>query len=80
MNRWCLRCFVKVSGDEAFHISGGREFQRAWAATLKALSPNVLSLVWRGERGGADRCQRIIVSGRAGEGRLGTEGQGGICM
>ena len=33
-----------------------------------------------GERGGADQCQRIIVSGRAGEGRLGTEGQGGICM
>ena len=42
---------MKVSGDEAFHISGGREFQRAWAATLKALSPDVLSLVWRGGTG-----------------------------
>ena len=52
MNRWCLRCFVKVSRDEAFLISGGREFQRAWAATLKALSPNVLSLVW-GRTGGS---------------------------
>ena len=42
---------MKVSRDEAFLISGGREFQRAWAATLKALSPNVLSLVWGGNGG-----------------------------
>ena len=39
---------------------------------------------WRRGEGGRKRelllSILIIVSGRAGEGRLGTEGQGGICM
>ena len=45
MNRWVLSAVLKVSRVGMFLISGGSEFQRVGAETLKALSPKVRSLV-----------------------------------
>lgn len=37
--------FLNMSRDEVLQISAGRAFQKVGAATLKALSPKVCSLV-----------------------------------
>lgn len=56
----CFQAFSKPSRDEALQSSEGREFQRVEAATPKALSSKVQTLVWATEsRAGVVGCKQL---------------------
>lgn len=65
----------------ALQISEGMEFQRAGAATQKAPSPKVCSLVWgtNGEQAFVNGPQVLGGGSRDGEGQVGTVGIYNYC-
>ena len=48
MNRWVFSAVLKAGSEGASRMFLGRVFQRVGAATEKALSPQVLSLIFFG--------------------------------